>query len=69
MDLVDLSKIFPAKVFNVTMYTIHDKPIVVDLPNFSPPIAYLATNRQKLTLPKFCTIRYTESLESNYKLK
>ena len=52
-------KIFPAKILNVTMYTICYKPVVLDLPNFPPPIACLATNRQKLTLPKFCAIRYS----------
>ena len=51
-------KIFPAKFLNMTMYTIHNKPVALGSPNFSSPIACLATNCQKLTLPKFCTIRY-----------
>ena len=51
------AKIFHAKFLNMTMYTIHNKPVVLGLPNFSSPIVCLATNCQKLTLPKFCTIR------------
>ena len=47
------------------MYTIRDKLVVLDLPNFSPPIACVATNHQKLTLLKFCAIRYTGSLPTH----
>ena len=27
------AKIFPAKFLNVTMYTVHDKPVVLDSPS------------------------------------
>ena len=43
------AKIFPAKLLNVTMCTIRDKPVVLDSPKFCSPITYLATNCQKLT--------------------
>ena len=57
-DLADLAKIFLAKFLNMTMYTIRDKPVVLDSPNFSLPIACLVTNHQKVTPPKFCAIWY-----------
>ena len=56
---------FPCQIF---MYTIPNKPFVLDLPNFSPPIACLAINRQKLTPPK--VLHYTVfEIQENLTLK